>query len=800
MENSIAAFKKKNNIESSQEIEQEIEEKDKLIEKKQEEVQLNRQQQQELLREKDKIEYQLQTMESRLTKVKEIEKQNQDQIKDLQQKKKDFKTATLKLNQCLDQDSSFASQLANARRKMSELQESQARLNAKNMSVQAGISANKALEALLKEKDKFKGIHGTISELGQVQKKYALSLEMAAGPKMQQLVVETDQVAADCISHLKKNKLGSLSFIPLNKIKTHEVTAEDKNLLKLLGVHDFAINLISFKPQYKKAFSYVFGNTLVVDNINIARNVGISRIKMVTLEGDIAEASGVMRGGFITAKYHLGFKEKDSLEELGKIETELSDLQNVFSALEVKREANEKEISFLRNQKAEMEAVIITLEKVLHLDTADLDVNSDLSKELKTKLKEVDSNLMSIQKKVGDINHELAELKTKKQDLRSQVNELRNPRLLAQLSAFEESKQNSKEELMQMNNELKNSQAQMEQLIAPEKEKISEIFKQQDKEESKFGQEIKDLTEHISKEEKELLLKEKESKEFYSRYHQLFNQREKLTTEINQSENEIEKRREKSREQERDANLVSLKNAEIKAKLAGLGEEFSKYKDVQLLSNKNLAELQEEVSKHEVMLAQMSTVNMKALEIYDAVEKEYNSLTEKKSSLDKEKTEIMTLMNEIETKKKDHFMKTFEQANNNFQRIFLDLFKKGHAYLQLDNPDNPFEDGLSVRVKLTGKRFLDIKSLSGGEKTLTALSFIFAIQEYQPASFYILDEIDAALDKHNSETLSKMIRSYSDRAQYIVISHNDSLISEADILYGISMNEEGISKVTSLQL
>src|SRR3989338_2404719 len=199
------------------------------------------------------------------------------------------------------------------------------------------------------------------------------------------------------------------------------------------------------------------------------------------------------------------------------------------------------------------------------------------------------------------------------------------------------------------------------------------------------------------------------------------------------------------------------------------------------------------------MLGQMSAVNMKALEVYEQVETEFNALVDKKNCLDKEKIDVMTLMNEIETKKKDHFMKTFDHANENFQRIFTSLFKKGNAYLQLDNPNKPFDDGLSVKVKLTGNRYMDIKSLSGGEKTLTALSFIFAIQEYQPASFYILDEIDAALDKQNSETLAKLLRSYSTNAQYIVISHNDSLIAEADTLFGVSM-VDGVSKVTSLRI
>jgi chromosome segregation protein len=158
------------------------------------------------------------------------------------------------------------------------------------------------------------------------------------------------------------------------------------------------------------------------------------------------------------------------------------------------------------------------------------------------------------------------------------------------------------------------------------------------------------------------------------------------------------------------------------------------------------------------------------------------------------------MMNEIETNKKEQFLKTFNVINQNFKRIFASLFRKGDAYLELENPDQPFEGGLNIKVRLTGNRFMDIRSISGGEKSLTALSFIFAIQEYQPASFYILDEIDAALDKHNSEVLSKLIRSYSDKAQYVIISHNDSIISEADNLYGVTMNEHGISKVTSLKI
>ncbi len=799
IKSNIENFKKKNKIESSQELETDLENKDKLIDQKQEEIQKIRQEQQDYLREKDRIEYQLETIDQRMSKVKEVAKENQEQIKILQQHKTNFKNTTLRLNKCLDQDSGFASQVANARRSLTDLQEKHATANAKAMSIQANLASSNAVKSILDNKNKFKGVYGTVAELGQVKHKYSQALETAAGSRMQNIIVEDDAVAAQCIKYLKSNKLGSASFIPLNRIKSIQISSEDKKLLSKDGVNDFALNLVTYKPQFSKAFSYVFGNTLVVENLETARNVGIGRIKMASLDGNIAESSGVMRGGFSNRRHSSGFRERDSLEELDKLDAEMAQSHGIIVNIQDKRAANETEINSLRNLKSELEGEIIKLEKTLHLNTDDLDASGELKKELSKQLTEVDQKLRTVQISISSINKDLAELKSKKHMLRSQVNELRNPRLLAQLSAFEDSRQQCREDILRLEGELKNSKTQMDQLIAPEQVKILEIIKQHDKEEEQFSKEIKDLSSSVEVREKELTIKEEESKVFYSKYKELFQTREKLTAEINKSENTNEILREKSRTNERELNLISLKNAEIKARLAGLQEEFNRYKNATILKNKPITELKQEINKFEVMLAQMSAVNMKALEVYDQVEIEFNKLIEKKDGLSIEKTDVLTLMNEIETKKKEHFMETFNKASTNFEQIFTNLFKKGKASLELENKERPFEGGLSIKVKISGNRYMDIKSLSGGEKTLTALSFIFAIQEYQPASFYILDEIDAALDKHNAETLAQLIRSYSGKAQYIVISHNDSLISEADSLYGVSMNE-GVSKITSLKI
>ena len=164
-----------------------------------------------------------------------------------------------------------------------------------------------------------------------------------------------------------------------------------------------------------------------------------------------------------------------------------------------------------------------------------------------------------------------------------------------------------------------------------------------------------------------------------------------------------------------------------------------------------------------------------------------------------EKDDVLNMMAVIDGQKKDIFMKFYKQLDKNFRDIFATLSTKGEAMLVLEDEEDPFAGGVDIKVRLAGTRYLDIKLLSGGEKTLTALAFVFAIQEFEPASFYLLDEPDAALDLKNSELLSKLVSKYSSKAQYIVISHNTAIINDAQTVYGVSM-QEGISKVVSIKI
>jgi chromosome segregation protein len=255
------------------------------------------------------------------------------------------------------------------------------------------------------------------------------------------------------------------------------------------------------------------------------------------------------------------------------------------------------------------------------------------------------------------------------------------------------------------------------------------------------------------------------------------------------------------RKEELEVNTNKLESVRVVTELEGLRKEFEQFEGIELDTHTSENELRSQISKYESMLAKMDSVNMKALEMYDIVEKEFNNLTEKKNQLGVEREDVMLLINEIETRKIELFMRSFEAINEQFKKTFSQLTTKGaEAFLKLENPDDPFAAGVDIKVKITGSKFMDIRSLSGGEKTMTALAFIFAIQEFEPASFYILDEVDAALDKANAERLANLVNKYSEKAQYIMISHNDGVIGAAKTLYGVSMDSDGISNIVSLKL
>ncbi len=796
---SLAQFRTKHGIENATQIEKEIEEIDKKAEAYEKEIQDARQQQQHFLRRKDQIEYELKTLDARLEKVHQIEQEQGSQMTALKGKKELFKKTTVELNTCLAEDSSFATRLADSRKRLHDASEYHAKIRAQTAGMQERLAGELAIKKILELRQQKRGIYGLVSELGEVNSKYAAALEVADGNKITSIVVDDDKVAAECIKYLKENRLGIATFLPLNKMKPVKIDPETKACLTARGTHGLALDLVTFEPKFKQVFSYVFGNTLVVDDIDTARRIGVGRVKMVTLDGDLADISGAMKGGFRKKeRTGLGFQQKELMKDLHDAEKEIAEMQNLTEVLERKRKENEERIITLRKTKAELEGEVISLEKSLHLESHDLETALGGKDALLGEMKKVDKDLQGVEERITAINRELALQKIKRQELRTRISQLHNPTLVAELKSFEETRAAVREAIITYDAEGKNIEEQIA-LSLPEREKILGIIKQHEKEVEHFQDESKKLAEKVQEDEKMLQRREEQAQAFYQKYKALFAEQQKIQNEMTSNDQKADEHRDYARKIEIEMNTHSLEHAQIKGEFAGLATEFEQYKAVPR-SDKPEHVLKQEIEKYERLVENLGSVNMRALEVYETIEKEYNALLDKKETLKTEKEAVVVLIAEIETKKTDIFMKSFDVLNTHFQQIFSTLSTKGEASLALEKPDHIFDEGVLIKVRLTGAKFLDIRGLSGGEKTLTALAFIFAIQEYQPHYFYVLDEVDAALDKHNSEKLAQLIRQYTQKAQYLVVSHNDALISEADYLYGVSMDEHGMSNVTSLRL
>lgn len=797
----ILGFKEKNKLDSVADVERKVEEIDKKADELQKEITTLREQQHNLIREKDRVNHEISIIEDKIKKVIDVEKEYNQRMEELKGKRQLFKSSTLELNKLLDEDSSLAVQLSEARRKLNAVNEELAKLRAKDITIKEFARGDLAVRKILELKDKKHGIYGTVADLGNVSSKYAVALEVAAGPRIKSIVVENDRLAAELIKYLKENKLGTATFLPLNKISSKETSDDVKKLIGAKGVHDLAIKLVSFEPNFKKIFSYVFADTVVVDNMDVATRLGIGKTKFVTLDGDVAEISGAMHGGFRERKKEAyGFKEMEVTDRIELNEEKANEFESLISSLEKRRSENEARITELREKKAVLEGEIIKSETSMHIEFSD-ETSKHQKKLMETRNKEIESEINKINNEISKYNNELTNLKIEKQELRNVISQLNNPILLAELNTFEQKFKELSEEIIKLDSEIKNVDAQILNIFMPDKEKTGKILRQLDKDEEEFKNELNRLQETIA--QKEISLKEKEAlaKEFYTKFKSLFTRQGKINEEIQKNEMSIERLTEESRQVEIKVNFQSLKNAEIVASSAALNQEFEQYEGVKLDLEKTEHQLKEEISKFERMRDEIGSVNMRALEVYDEAERQYNEFLDKKDKLANEKEDVLAMMKEIDGRKKELFIKTFEVVNTNFKNFFTMLTTKGaEATLVLENEENTFEAGIRINVKISGSKFLDIRGLSGGEKTLTALAFIFAIQEHEPASFYVLDEVDAALDKHNSEKLAKLIRKYSEKAQYIMISHNDNVVSEADILYGISMNEDGVSQVVSLKI
>ena len=467
-------------------------------------------------------------------------------------------------------------------------------------------------------------------------------------------------------------------------------------------------------------------------------------------------------------------KDKENINK--KAEQEISKFKKKLETHETKIRKIKEKIEHIRN-------TIETLRQehqALHISKITL-----------SQLTETENNMKEVEKERENLLNEISRFEKKERELEIEIK---------RYEKIEKTYNEAKKELERLEEEDKTFSNMLLDLRMKEQDiaRMQSIIKKSVKE----REELKDNIERIERElrEKEEILREKEKQDRQLRikFNTLFIKRNKLQQKKGYIELEIANKQNDIKRVEDDINISKIALAKIEAELETLITELNEFGNIKTIDLPR-KELEERIKRNEEKLARIGSVNMRALQVYDSVKQEYDKIAEKAAKIQEEKNEILKIIGEIDKKKKSVFLKTLKIINNSFTNNFTKLSGKGIAYLELENKENPFSGGLEIIIKIGKGKYIDTSSLSGGEKTLVALSLIFAIQEYKPYCFYILDEVDAALDKRNSERLAELLNNYVKSAQYIIITHNDAVISSATALYGVSM-QDGVSKIVSLKL
>ncbi len=491
------------------------------------------------------------------------------------------------------------------------------------------------------------------------------------------------------------------------------------------------------------------------------------------------------------------------IEELEKIKTKVSKL-DVCPLCKTKITSRHKE--HIDNESNEK---INDLTKEIKEAERKKDENWDLKEDLILKIRELTEEIEKRERcvlKLENINEKKQQLKSLEQEKERLTNDINNlkrekeklEKTILQFKNIEEEYETLKLEIDELARHEEVNVGMEITLKQRELERMKIIIKQNLREKKELEEGILEIGSELEEKESLVEEKEKQEKEVQEKFKKLLEEKNKIQDKVRLLESDILKKQNERRFIENEINDFKIKLAEINAQLETLSFEYEEFKNIEILKLP-LHKLEEKLQKAKTALDSIGTVNLKALEVYDDIKKEYDAIAEKVSTLEKEKEEILRVIEEIDKKKRKAFNKTLKEINTLFSRNFSQLSTKGYAFLEPENKEDVFSGGLDIIIKVGKGKYFDVTSLSGGEQTLIALSLIFAIQEYKPYCFYIFDEIDAALDKRNSERLALLLKKHMKTGQYLIITHNDALISEASTLYGVSM-QDGISKILSLQI
>ncbi len=650
---------------------------------------------------------------------------------------------------------------------------------------------------------KLKGVHAPLAKLGQVDKEYSLAMEVAMGGRMRHIVVDDDEVARVGIEILKSSNAGRATFLPLNKL--HRAPTK----LKLpgdKGVIDFAINLVDFEDKYIDAFYLALGETLVVEDYHTAQKL-IGRYRMVTVSGEVFEKSGSITGG-AAKRSGLKFSQNQD-DELEMFTKKFEDLERKIKATETKKTQLEEKLDNIRRDYSNVTTAVTQSKMELsnlikNSETTEQNINDKKTviKENEPKIATIEKHLDKLETNHVELNELILNLETEIQTIESQMSEEELNNLKELTESTENAIKGFEKQIAECNNEidkLKNNITFNNDIIKTREDQITSQLSDNEKMEAekvKFAAEIKEVEAKIAELDEQIRELSENLLEFQKQRDSINEELLKIETEKNILQNNIERVIEqvesfKARRRELEPELEAAKKA-----LEDAGMEIAKLTPTEI----SIDEINSKIQRIQRKMDELGDVNMKAITAFDEVKTRQEELITRIETLSSERKQILERMNGYEQLKKETFLKTYDYISTNFQEIFTRL-SDGEGSLILENPEDPFSGGLTIEARPRDKATrLRLEGLSGGEKTLTALAFVFAIQRYMPAPFYSFDEVDANLDGLNVEKLAEMIKAQAENTQFVVVSHRKPMIESANRTIGVTQKEKGKTSVTGVKL
>ncbi|HUR62610.1 MAG TPA: chromosome segregation protein SMC [Candidatus Thermoplasmatota archaeon] len=663
----------------------------------------------------------------------------------------------------------------------------------------------RAVQDVLQARDKreIKGIIGTVAELAKVDKKYTEAMQIAASGRLTAIVVEDDAVAAQCIDLVKRRQSGRATFLPLNKMVPGRPSGQALMKVKEQGSLGFAIDLIEFNQRYQNAFWHVFQDTLVADTMVNGRRM-MGGVRIVTLDGELFEKSGAMTGGKQAKGKgdEVAFTNSDRgrLDDIaGEIaKAEAAQADAIARATKAREEADalQAELAAKGAEGASQEDRLKELErKEVVLSGRSHALASDL-KGFTKETKELEAAATRLAGTIDALTTRLAEMETLRVEKGKLLLKGTGKEQRERVEALERAVQGLAEAVLKADNRRALATSQLA-LVETQKAKVGAELSEKEAAVERFAADAKKHTEAYAKAKAEVEALARMQRKATGAVKGLQEARDKAYNELVDLKGKIDKVADRA---ETLFGMASNATSKLPALEEALGDALVDLKESPYEPKAGeevppMEDLKRDLRSRESSLANLGPVNMRALEDYDAEAARAKELRDEVRRLESQREELVAVVAEITKKKTAAITEVFTAINENFAAVYGLLSAGGQAYMEFEDDADPFQGGLILKAQPMGKKVTRLDALSGGEKSLTSMAFIFALQRYDPSPFYYFDEVDQNLDAVNSELLAKMIKDNARFAQFIVVSLRKITLKEASHIYGVTQQTAGQSEI-----